>query len=155
MSSEQENNDRAEVINLKRLDLHQPASNTQAYSSTIYPSVQTYPSNTFHPNNMYPNQNPQIIMLNDGTRDTCSSIGCSVFNLIFCFFWLGIPAVILSCRANDNVIAGRLAEAQSDAKIAKILNIVGIVLGSVAVLAVTIYLIVYFVSLRYSYPFIG
>jgi hypothetical protein len=150
MSSEQENNDRAEVINLNRLDLHQPASNTQAY-----PSVQTYPSNASYPNNMYQNQNPQIIMLNDGTRDTCSSIGCSVFNLIFCFFWLGIPAVILSCRANDNVIAGRLAEAQSDAKIAKILNIVGIVLGSVAVLAVTIYLIVYFVSLRYSYPFIG
>jgi len=77
-------------------------------------------------------------MLNDETRDTCSSIGCSVFNLIFCFFWLGIPAVILSCRANDNVIAGRLAEAQSDAKIAKILNIVGICVGS----AVFIYIII-------------
>jgi hypothetical protein len=142
MSSEQENNASAEVINLNRLDYHQPASKTQAYSSTIYPNVQMHPINPSYQNNMYPNQNPQIIMLNDGTKDTCSSIGCSVFNLIFCFFWLGIPAVIFSCRANDNVNAGRLAEAQSDAKIAKILNIVGICVGLAAVLVIIIPLVI-------------
>jgi hypothetical protein len=54
--------------------------------------------------------------------------------------------VIFSCKANDNVYLGRMVKAQSDAKIAKILNIVGICLGSVVIAAATIYVIVIFTT---------
>jgi hypothetical protein len=129
------------------MQLIQTGSNIPAYSTTMYPNAPTYPSNT-----SYPNQNPQIIMLNDGTRDTFSSVGCSVFNLICCFgCCLGIPAVIFSCRANDNVNAGRLAEARSDAQIAKILNIVGICVGSAFYIYIIIHSIMYNLNLHLRY----
>lgn len=150
MSSEIEKKDNQQVFELNKPNNQQPASNTPAYSGMMYPNVQPYPGNPSFPNNMYPtnnmhptnntypNQLPQIHIPNDVTRDTCSSIGCSIFNLIFCFFWFGIPALIFSCKAQDNVATGRLVEAQSDAKIAKILNTVGIVVGSLIIVIIII-----------------
>jgi uncharacterized protein YqhQ len=66
--------------------------------------------------------------------------------LIFCGCVFGIPAVIFSCKANDDVNAGRTIEAQSSAKIAKILNIIGIIFGSIGLLVGIIVLIVVLTS---------
>jgi hypothetical protein len=148
MSSEIENK---EFFELNKSNYQQPASNNPAYSSMMQPNVQPYPINLSYPNNMYPNKFSQIQMPNDVTKELCSSIRCSVFNLICCFFWIGIPAVIFSCRAKENVDAGRLVEAQSDAKIAKIMNIVGICLGSLALAAIIIWTIVASTTTRYYY----
>ena len=95
---------------------------------------------------MYPDQYTHVQMQSDPTRDTCSSLGCSVFNLLCCFHWLGIPAIIFSCKAKDNVRAGQFEEAKSDAKIVKILNIVGICIGLVALLISIIYSIVIYTT---------
>ncbi len=129
----------------------QPNSNIQPNSSVQpYPNVhpqfnaQPYPGNLY-PGNPYPNVHP-IVIPNDETRDTCASIGCSIFNLIFCGCIFGIPAVIFSCKANDDVNAGRTIEAQSSAKIAKILNIIGIIFGSIGLLVGIIVLIVVLTS---------
>ena len=73
-----------------------------------------------------------------------SSLGCSVFNLLCCFFWLGIPAIIFSVKAKDKFRAGQLEEAKSDARIAKILNTIGVCIGSVYLLIIITYLIRYY-----------
>ena len=77
-----------------------------------------------------------------------SSLGCSIFNLVCCFCWLGIPAIIFSIKAKERARNGQLVEARSEAKIASILNIVGIALGSIASVIAIIYLIVVISSLR-------
>jgi hypothetical protein len=93
---------------------------------------------------MHPNQYSQIQMPNYATRDIRASTGCSIVKIFFFFF--GLAAIMFSCKANENANAGRLEEApmqkKSNAKKAKILNIIGICLGSVVLLAIIIYYIV-------------
>jgi hypothetical protein len=97
--------------------------------------------NPYYAKKMHPNQYSQIQIPNYATRDIRASTGCSIVNVFFCFFF-GLAAIMFSCKANENANAGRLEEAQSNAKKAKILNIIGICLGSVALLAIIIYYIV-------------
>jgi hypothetical protein len=133
-----------------------PGYPNQNYTATNMQPHPGYPNQNYtatnmqpHPGNPYPYPYPQpypIVIPNDPTKEICASIGCSIFNMIFCIFLCGIPAVIFSCKANDDVNAGKTVEAQSSAKIAKILNIVGISLGSVAITAAIIYVIVLFAT---------
>ncbi len=134
----------SQVFELNQLNYQQSSSNTQAYSNNMYPSAPPLPSNPSYENNMYPNHHSEIQVPINLPDDTFSSIGCSVFNLICCSFCLGIPAVIFSCKAKDNFNTGRFAEAKSHAKIAKILNVTGVCMGSVALVVLIIYLIVLF-----------
>ena len=51
--------------------------------------------------------------------------------MIFCFLWLGIPALIFSLLARDQYNSGDLIGGNSSAGISKILNIIGFVLGDI------------------------
>ena len=100
---------------------------------------------------VYPPVYPPVNQHNGGaiqneTKNVCSSLGCSIFNLLCCFCWLGIPAIIFSGKAKESVRNGQLVEARYEAKIARILNILGIALGSIASVISIIYLIVLFFS---------
>jgi hypothetical protein len=145
MNAENPKNELKEWENKKsRNSNFQPNSNVQTYPQVHpYYNVQAYPGNPYP--NVYPNV-IQNVVPNDVTRETIASIGCSIFNLIFCGLAFGIPAVIFSCKASEDVNLGKTIEAQSSAKIAKILNIIGITLGSITLVAVIIYLIVYFTT---------
>ena len=58
---------------------------------------------------------------------------CSIFNLICCFFWLGIPALVFSVIARENYRSGNYINGQCYANIAKKINIAGIAIGSVVI----------------------
>ena len=103
-----------------------------------YSSAPTYPVNQYNGG-----------AIQNETKNVFSSLGCSIFNLLCCFCWLGIPAIIFSVKAKESVRNGQLVEARSEAKIASILNIVGICIGSISLVIVIIYLIVLFSVLRY------
>ena len=66
---------------------------------------------------------------------------CSIFNMLCCVFFLGIPALIFSLKAREQYRNGRFELAEENASIAKKLNIAGIVIGSL-VIAATIILII-------------
>jgi hypothetical protein len=138
----------SKVFELNQSNNQQSSSNTQAYSNNMFPIAPPFPSNPSHENNMHPNHHSEIQVATNLPDGAFSSIGCSVFNLICCSFCLGIPAVIFSCKAYDNFNTGRFAEAKSDAKIAKILNIIGVCMGSVELVLLIIYLIVLFTVIR-------
>ena len=70
---------------------------------------------------------------------------CSIFNLLCCCFWLGIPALIFSIKAREKYRLGLLNEATSDAKLAKKFNTIGIVLGSILLVLGLVINIIYFV----------
>jgi hypothetical protein len=159
MNPEMVQKDNSQSFELKRSRYEQSVSNVSGSSNLMAQKLYSNPDNpnqNYTATNMQPNPGnsyqypyPQPysnVIPNDVTREICASLGCSIFNTIFCVFLLGIPAVIFSCKANDNVYLGRMVEAQSDAKIAKILNIVGICLGSVVIAAATIYVIVIFTT---------
>ena len=101
-------------------------------------------------NNHVNTNQANVVSVRNSTQDTCSSLGCSIFNLLCCFFWLGIPAIIFSSRAQEKNRFGRYQEAQSDAKCAKIFNIVGITIGSIALVVYIIVQIVYLTTISKS-----
>ena len=68
---------------------------------------------------------------------------CSMFNLFCCFFWLGIPAVYYSTKARDHYHVGDFTGGRQKALTAKMLNIIGIAIGSVAVAIILILIIVF------------
>ena len=56
----------------------------------------------------------------------------------------GIPAVIFSCRARDYFDLGLIAQGNSKARTAKILNIIGITVGLIlAIVSIILYFTVY------------
>lgn len=81
---------------------------------------------------------------NDTTAKKDDYLVCSIINTIFCFFWLGIPAIICSCQAKDRYKFGDIAGGRSSASTAKILNIVGFVLGGICWLIAIIVIILGF-----------
>ena len=58
----------------------------------------------------------------------------SMFNLFFCLI-IGIPAIIFSIRSRNQVKDGRFTEARKNSKIAKNLNMIGLVIGTIALIA--------------------
>ncbi len=74
---------------------------------------------------------------------------CSIFNLICCVCFLGIPALIFSLKAKRRYRLGREEEAKNSASTARSLNIAGILIGIVfifiyAILFISIIETVYF-----------
>ena len=66
----------------------------------------------------------------------------SIFHVIFFFFLLGIPALYFSLKARRQYAENRIVEARKTAKISKIINIVGIFIGSLAVVLATAIVII-------------
>ena len=68
----------------------------------------------------------------------------SIINTIFCFWFLGIPAIICSLRARRNFQNGDIQEGYESARSAKLFNIVGLLIGTligmIALLITTIIL---------------
>jgi hypothetical protein len=64
--------------------------------------------------------------------------------MLCCFFWLGIPALIFSLKAREQYRSGRYQDAQGNARTSRTLNIIGIVIGSIAVV-LSILLVIVFV----------
>ena len=58
--------------------------------------------------------------------------------MVFCFFWLGLPALIFSCLARDQYSYGDLIGGNSSAGVSKILNIFGFFLGALVWIIVII-----------------
>ena len=59
----------------------------------------------------------------------------SIFNLLCCFCWFGIPALIFSVKARRKFRSGELEEAREHAKVAKMLNIAGVIISTIILLA--------------------
>jgi hypothetical protein len=53
----------------------------------------------------------------------------SIINTIFCFWFLGIPALICSIRARQNFKNGNIQEGNESARSAKLFNFIGILIG--------------------------
>ena len=53
--------------------------------------------------------------------------------MLCCFFLLGIPALIFSLKAREQYRSGRFQDAQENARTSRKLNIIGIVIGSIAI----------------------
>ena len=66
----------------------------------------------------------------------------SIFNLLCCFCWFGIPALIFSVKAREQFKTGRLSEAKNNAKIARKLNFAGFIIGTL-IFILTIWFEVY------------
>jgi hypothetical protein len=79
--------------------------------------------------------------------ETETYLCCSIINTLFCFFWLGIPAIICSCQAKDRYDFGDFNGGRSSASTAKILNIIGFVLGGLCWLIGIIILILVFTGI--------
>ena len=93
------------------------------------------------------NPHPVVIPVqSEPDQDCCSTLGCSIFNTLLCFFWLGIPAIIFSVKARESFQKGLFNDAKRYAYYVKIFNIIGIIIGSVVVAAISIYLIVYYTT---------
>jgi heme/copper-type cytochrome/quinol oxidase subunit 2 len=67
----------------------------------------------------------------------------SILNLVFCYGFFGIIAVIFSCRARDNNLIGQKVAAREEAQKAKMFNIIGLVVG----------IIISIIFFLYSIPF--
>jgi hypothetical protein len=67
----------------------------------------------------------------------------SVVNTVFCVFWLGIPAIIYSRKAKNSFNLGDIQGGLSSANTAKLLNIIGFVIGGVCWLIGIISIIVF------------
>uniref|UniRef100_A0A8C4SYM1 Uncharacterized protein n=1 Tax=Erpetoichthys calabaricus TaxID=27687 RepID=A0A8C4SYM1_ERPCA len=65
-----------------------------------------------------------------------SYLGWSIFTLICCCLPVGIAALICSCRVNDASSAGDSVRATEASRKAKILNIVGLVIGIIVIIIV-------------------
>ena len=63
---------------------------------------------------------------------------------MFCFFWLGSQAIIFSCQAKDRYDFGDFQGGRSSANTAKILNIIGFVIGGLGWLILIIMMVVFF-----------
>ena len=53
----------------------------------------------------------------------------SIFNLIFCGFFLGLPALLFSVKAREKFRTGRIIEGQINAKVSRTLNICAVCMG--------------------------
>ncbi|KAK6297048.1 hypothetical protein J4Q44_G00331900 [Coregonus suidteri] len=58
-------------------------------------------------------------------------LGWSIFNTLCCCLPIGIAAIVCSCRADNANTVGEATAAAEAIRIAKILNIVGLVVGIV------------------------
>ena len=86
--------------------------------------------------------------------DCCSSLGCSIFNTVCCFFWLGIPAIVFSVIAKTQYSQGQFIDATKNSQIAKIFNIFGIITGSLFLIIAIIFVIVYTTNVSsQKYPY--
>ena len=90
-------------------------------------------------------------IVDNPNEEVYSTLACSIFNLVFCFVWLGVPAIIFSCSARKKFLRGRLAQSQYDAKLTKIFNIIGISFGSLAIVIVLIFFVYYFIINKCPY----
>ena len=69
----------------------------------------------------------------------------SILNTIFCFWFLGIPALICSLRARNKFRKGETFDAIESASSAKLFNIIGIAMGSmIGITTVLITFILFF-----------
>ena len=65
----------------------------------------------------------------------------SIFNYLCCGVLFGILALIFSCQASDYYMNGNIIEGRANAKRAKIFNIIGITIGTLALLILVIILL--------------
>ncbi|CAB1348512.1 unnamed protein product [Coregonus sp. 'balchen'] len=65
-----------------------------------------------------------------------SYLGWSIFNTLCCCLPIGIVAIICSCRADKANAVGEATAAAEASRIAKILNIVGLVIGIVLLIII-------------------
>lgn len=65
-------------------------------------------------------------------RPVDTHLAMSFLNLFFCCFWLGIPAIICSCQAQEQFQRGDLNSGYRSANCARQLNIAGCTIGAVA-----------------------
>uniref|UniRef100_A0A8C7MDS3 Uncharacterized protein n=1 Tax=Oncorhynchus kisutch TaxID=8019 RepID=A0A8C7MDS3_ONCKI len=73
----------------------------------------------------------------EATRTTVPSyLGWSIFNTLCCCLPIGIAAIVCSCRADNANAVGEARAAAEASRMAKILNIVGFVIGIVLLIIV-------------------
>uniref|UniRef100_A0A8C7V825 Uncharacterized protein n=2 Tax=Oncorhynchus mykiss TaxID=8022 RepID=A0A8C7V825_ONCMY len=65
-----------------------------------------------------------------------SYLGWSIFNTLCCCLPIGIAAIVCSCRADNANAVGEATAAAEASRMAKILNIVGFVVGIVLLIIV-------------------
>jgi hypothetical protein len=66
---------------------------------------------------------------------------CSIYNSILGLLCLGIPAIIISLRARKQYEKGFFIQGDSSAKTAKILNIIGISVGTFIIIGIVAFAI--------------
>ncbi|XP_048369116.1 proline-rich transmembrane protein 1-like [Sphaerodactylus townsendi] len=75
-------------------------------------------------------------------RNIPTYLGLSIFHLLCCFLPTGIAALICSIRVKDAMRAGDVDGASSSSRVARTLNIIGIVVGVIFMIIVIVLYVV-------------
>ncbi|XP_019367398.1 PREDICTED: tumor suppressor candidate 5 homolog [Gavialis gangeticus] len=75
-------------------------------------------------------------------RQVPTYLALSIFNLLCCCFPLGIVALIFSLRTENASGVGKMEEAAKASHTARMLNIIGIVIGIIVIISMIIIIIV-------------
>ena len=74
---------------------------------------------------------------------------CSIYNLILGLFFLGIPAIIFSLKARKQFQEGKFLEAEKNATKSKHLNVVGIIIGTLVIIALVVFtILIVFIKIK-------
>ncbi|KAL2095097.1 hypothetical protein ACEWY4_009816 [Coilia grayii] len=74
-----------------------------------------------------------------GRTNVPSHLGFSIFNTLCCCLPLGIAAIVFSCRVDNANAMGDGTRALESSRIAKNLNIAGVVTGIILLIIVIVY----------------
>ncbi len=92
--------------------------------------MQTQDNYSYDLNSAPPPYQETTIQIKDIDYSNQNDYFCfSIFTLIFCGFFLGLPALIFSVKAREKFRTKKFIEGQINAKVARKLNIIGVCMG--------------------------